>query len=69
MKKLFVVMVILLGFNILTVLPSRAADTVINGCYKKKNGQLRIVNGPGECRPSAGHFVTRSVCERCDRDG
>jgi hypothetical protein len=25
---------------------------IINGCYKKNNGQLRIVENPNECLPS-----------------
>ena len=27
-------------------------DGLIYGCYKKVNGQLRIVNGPADCHPS-----------------
>jgi hypothetical protein len=27
-------------------------DGVIFGCYKKVNGQLRVVSGPDDCRPS-----------------
>ena len=27
-------------------------DELIYGCYKKNNGQLRIVENPGQCRPS-----------------
>jgi hypothetical protein len=29
-----------------------ADDSVIYGCYKQRNGQLRVVAGPDECRPS-----------------
>jgi len=32
--------------------PGEPADNVIHGCYKKVNGQLRIVKDPGQCRPS-----------------
>ena len=29
-----------------------AHGSVINGCYKKTNGQLRVVNSPNDCGPS-----------------
>ncbi len=32
--------------------PGVSSDGLIYGCYKKINGQLRIVGGPGQCRPS-----------------
>ena len=32
--------------------PLPSTDNVIYGCYKKANGQLRVVTGLGQCRPS-----------------
>jgi len=32
--------------------PGVPDDGLIYGCYKKVNGQLRIVDGPADCRPS-----------------
>lgn len=32
--------------------PLPSTDNVIYGCYKKANGQLRVVNALGQCRPS-----------------
>jgi hypothetical protein len=31
---------------------SQSTSTTIFGCYKKNNGQLRIVSGPAQCGPS-----------------
>jgi hypothetical protein len=36
----------------ITWLPCHADDDVIYGCYKKKNGQLRIVSDISKCRKS-----------------
>lgn len=32
--------------------PGVSAEGVIFGCFKKVNGQLRVVSGPGQCLPS-----------------
>lgn len=52
MKKLTLIMMTILALIIVTGLPSQAEDNVINGCFKKNNGQLRNVDDPSECRPS-----------------
>jgi hypothetical protein len=31
--------------------PGVSDEGVIYGCFKKNNGQLRVVSGPGQCRP------------------
>jgi hypothetical protein len=51
MKKIIMItFMILIGVTIF-VLPCFAKN-VINGCYQKNNGQLRIVKTADECRPS-----------------
>jgi cysteine-rich repeat protein len=52
MKKLFIVLGVIFVFMVSTSIQSLAQDQVIYGCYKKQNGQLRIVNNPNDCRPS-----------------
>ena len=58
-------------------------DELIYGCYKKNNGQLRIVKDPGQCRPPEvpitwnqlgpvdrpGHKVSLERQEQRDRPG
>lgn len=51
MKKITVVMGTILAMYAIMVFPSYGQ--VINGCYQKNNGQLRILTNPGDaCRPS-----------------
>jgi hypothetical protein len=51
MKKITVVMGMISAMLVIMVFPSYGQ--VINGCYQKNNGQLRILAGPGDaCRPS-----------------
>jgi hypothetical protein len=51
MKKTIVAIVAILTLYAIAVSPSYGQ--AINGCYKKKNGQLRILTNPGDvCRPS-----------------
>ena len=52
MKKLFIILGVIFLFMVSTSIQSLAQDQVICGCYKKQNGQLRIVNSPNDCRPS-----------------
>jgi hypothetical protein len=51
MKKTITIVVAILTVVIFTGITSYGSDKVIHGCYQKINGQLRIVNDPGECRP------------------
>jgi hypothetical protein len=51
MKKTITMVVAILIMVIFTGITCYGSDKVIHGCYKKNNGQLRIVNDPGECRP------------------
>jgi len=51
MKKMIVLTVIVLMGAVIFVLPC-LAEEMIYGCYQKNNGQLRIVKGADECRPS-----------------
>lgn len=50
MKKFAIVVGIILAF--LLVLGFNCYAENIYGCQQKNNGQLRIVNNPGACRPS-----------------
>jgi hypothetical protein len=50
MKKIFMVTLIGLAALSIMVFPCSAAD--IHGCYKKNNGQLRIVENANECGQS-----------------
>jgi hypothetical protein len=52
MKKLILVTGTIITMVVVTGFSSYAEDNVIHGCYQKNNGQLRIVSGSGECRPS-----------------
>jgi len=52
MKTLTVIMLIILSMITASVLLCYANDNVINGCYQKKTGQLRIVAKPTVCLPS-----------------
>jgi hypothetical protein len=51
MRKLVIGVGMIFLFMVSTSIQSLAED-VIYGCYKKQNGQLRIVNNPSDCRPS-----------------
>ena len=51
MKKLFITIGVSFVFIVATSVQS-SAENLIYGCYKKQNGQLRIVSNPSECRPS-----------------
>ena len=51
MRKPLTIAVIVLTMVIFAGVTCYGADNVIYGCYKKVNGQLRIVKGPGQCRP------------------
>lgn len=42
--------VLIFVFTVVSINTSSA--NIINGCYKKNNGQLRIVENPNECLPS-----------------
>jgi hypothetical protein len=52
MKKLFTVMVLVIGMLVVTSPNCQGANNVFYGCYQKNNGQLRIVEKPSECRAS-----------------
>jgi hypothetical protein len=49
MTKLGVIIGMILTLMVLSGFP--CYGDVINGCYQKNNGQLRIVNNTNECRP------------------
>ena len=51
MKKSLTIFVAVFIAVIFTGITCYGADNVIYGCYKKVNGQLRIVKGSGQCRP------------------
>jgi hypothetical protein len=51
MKKLSTILAVIAVLGLMSV-PGWCDDNTINGCYKLKNGQLRIVEDTGECRPS-----------------
>lgn len=51
MKKLFITIGVSFVFIVATSVQS-SAENLIYGCYKKQNGQLRIVSDPSECKPS-----------------
>ncbi len=52
MKRVaFVILIIIFSTLVIHVL-SQANDNVIYGCYKKNNGQLRIVQASSQCQPS-----------------
>jgi parallel beta-helix repeat protein len=51
MKKFLVTLSVVLAILVVTNIPCSAQD-LIYGCYKKNNGQLRIVNDLGECNKS-----------------
>ena len=42
-----------------------ADDGFIYGCYKKVNGQLRVVDGPESCRPSEGSISWKASETNC----
>ena len=52
MRKLFIVIGVILALLVATSIRSSAEENVINGCYHKVSGQLRIVNDLSECVPS-----------------
>ena len=54
MKTLTVIMLIILSMITVSIMPCYADDSVINGCYQKKTGLLRIVDNPADCLPSEG---------------
>jgi len=49
-RAAFVISISIISTLVICVL-SHANDNVI-WCYKKNNGQLRIVQAPGQCQPS-----------------
>ena len=48
----FVILGTILAVTVVTVGPCFSAEDVIYGCYKKSNGQFRIVNDQRECNAS-----------------
>lgn len=52
MRKIALLIGTILALLFLTSEVSHAEDNVIHGCYKKNNGQLRVVGNPSECNPS-----------------
>lgn len=48
MRKVFIAVGVVVSFLVVTSHQSLAAD-VINGCYHKTTGKLRIVGGPSGC--------------------
>ncbi len=52
MRKPLMIAVIVMTMVIFAGITCFAADNIIYGCYKKVNGQLRIVKDPGQCRPA-----------------
>ena len=50
-KSLAIFLVVLISI-IVTDVTCYGAEDVIYGCYKKVNGQLRVIKDPGQCRPS-----------------
>ncbi len=51
MKKVIVV-ILMAALLLVTEFPCYGADNVIKACYKKVNGQLRLVKDFGQCHPS-----------------
>ena len=49
---LTLVMIVCFGGAMAAVPEPALAQSVINGCYQKNNGQLRILPTGGQCRPS-----------------
>ncbi len=52
MKRIFLAAGLILSMTFFTAILSYADSNVINGCYKKINGQLRILNGTKRCLKS-----------------
>ncbi len=52
MKRLCVLLIVLLLGTFVVCTLSYADDNMIYGCYKKNDGQLRIVDQTGKCLPS-----------------
>lgn len=52
MVKQTLLIITIIGLLFITWLPCQAEDNVLYGCYKKNNGQLRIVSNPSECLKS-----------------
>jgi hypothetical protein len=52
MKKTFLIGLMTILFITFGIPSLSQGENMIYGCYKKQNGQLRIVNGPSECEPS-----------------
>jgi len=52
MKTLTVIMLIILSMITVSIMPCYADDSVINGCYQKKTGLLRIVTNSRDCLPN-----------------
>lgn len=52
MKRLFIVIIAIMGFVIVSIFQNSANAEVIHACYKNKKGQLRYVTGPDDCKNS-----------------
>jgi hypothetical protein len=52
MKRLMILIGMVFASLVLIGSPCHGEENVIHGCYKKNNGQLRIVNNPSQCNPS-----------------
>ncbi len=52
MKKHILIIWMIFALLVLTSATSYADDEIINGCYKKNDGQLRVVDNLDDCRPS-----------------
>lgn len=57
MKKIILVVVTVIAMLAITGFYSKGDASEIYGCYKKNNGQLRIVDSLSKCHPSENPII------------
>lgn len=62
MKRLLMLLILVIGLVAVMAIPSFADNPVTCGCYKKQNGQLRLVSDPSECNPSEQPIWWNNFC-------
>ena len=50
MKKILLLTALIFGLSFSFSISAFADDSVIYGCYKEKNGKVRVVSGPDDCK-------------------
>ncbi len=60
MRKIFIITGFICLFLVSVIIQTSAAQDIISGCYSQKNGKLRIISNPSECKKTE-NFIQWNV--------